>query len=47
MAYFDIFPKACVEKGIHDIKIHVAEHYNNSWEYVTSKKVKTLSLRIE
>lgn len=45
--YFDIFPKACVEKGIHDIKIYVAEHYNNSWEYVTSKKVKVLSLRIE
>lgn len=45
--YYDVFPKANVDYGVHDIQIIVAEHYNNSWEYVTSKKVKALSLRVE
>jgi hypothetical protein len=45
--YYDIFPKANVSFGIHDIQVIVAEHYNNSWEYVTNKKVKNLSLRVE
>lgn len=47
MQYYDIFPKANVSRGVHNIEIIVTEHFNNSWEYVQSKKVKVLSLRVE
>lgn len=47
MQYFDIFAKANVNRGVHPIQITVLEHFNNSWEYVQSKKVKQLTLRVE
>ncbi|MCX6803093.1 MAG: hypothetical protein NTY48_00820 [Candidatus Diapherotrites archaeon] len=45
--YYNVYPAANVEKGIETITILVTEHYNNSYQYVQSKKVKELTMRID
>lgn len=45
--YYNIYPRVNVERGIETIKIEVSEHFNNSFQYVQSRKVKELSLRID
>lgn len=45
--YYNIYPRVNVERGIETIRIELNEHFNNSFQYIQSKKVKELSLRIE
>jgi hypothetical protein len=45
--YYNIYPRPNVVPGPHEILIQVNEHFNNSFQYVQSKKVKELVLRVE
>jgi hypothetical protein len=45
--YYNIYPRPNTEKSIQTITIVVCEHFNNSFQYIQSKKVKELTLRID
>ena len=45
--YYHLYPRVNVERGIETIRIELNEHFNNSFQYIQSKKVKELSLRVE
>jgi hypothetical protein len=45
--YYNLYPRPNIEKGIQTITIIVCEHFNNSFQYIQSKKVKELAMRIE
>ena len=45
--YYNIYPRPNAEKSTQTIIIEVNEHFNNSFQYVQSKKVKELTLRID
>lgn len=45
--YYNVFPAADAQTGSDVITIFVAEHYNNSYQYIQSKKIKEISLRID
>jgi len=45
--YHNIYPRPNVQPGPHIILIQVNEHFNNSFQYVQSKKTKELTLRVE
>jgi len=45
--YYNIFPRPNANKGSAEIFITVDEHFNNSFQYVQSKKTKELVLRID
>jgi hypothetical protein len=45
--YYNIYPKPMAERGAQIIQVRVDEHFNNSFQYIQSKKVKELTLRID
>ncbi|MEI7960862.1 MAG: hypothetical protein WCI04_00855 [archaeon] len=45
--YYNVYPAANADRGIETITVLLAEHYNNSYQYIQSKKVKEISLRID
>jgi hypothetical protein len=45
--YFSIYPKVNIQKGEQPIKIAVMEHYEKKYDYILSKKSKTIYLRVE
>jgi hypothetical protein len=45
--YYHLYPRVNVERGTETIRIELNEHFNNSFQYVQSKKVKELSLRVD
>lgn len=45
--YYHLYPRANVERGMETIRIELNEHFNNSFQYIQSKKVKELSLRVD
>lgn len=45
--YYNIFPRPNATNSIQTIRIVLNEHFNNSFQYVQSKKVKELALRVE
>jgi hypothetical protein len=45
--YYHIYPRPNANRSIETIRIELNEHFNNSFQYVQSKKVKELTLRID
>jgi len=45
--YYHIYPKTNATYSIQTIRIVVNEHFNGSFQYVQSKKVKELTLRVD
>jgi len=45
--YYNIFPRPNATKSTQVIQIVLNEHFNGSFQYVQSKKVKELTLRID
>ena len=45
--YYNIYPRPVTDQGEHALVITIDEHYNNSYQYVQSKKSKELVLRVE
>jgi len=45
--YYHIYPRPTANKSIQTIRIEVNEHFNGSFQYVQSKKIKELTLRID
>lgn len=45
--YYNVYPAANADRGIETLTIFVAEHYNGSYQYIQSKKVKEISVRID
>jgi hypothetical protein len=45
--YYNIYPRPNTNSSIQTIQVVLNEHFNNSFQYVQSKKVKELALRVE
>ncbi|MFA6269132.1 MAG: hypothetical protein WCW13_02495 [archaeon] len=45
--YYNIFPRPNATPSAQIIQVVLSEHFNNSFQYVQSKKVKELTLRID
>ncbi len=45
--YYNIYPRPNASKGEEIIQIRLDEHFNGSFQYIQSKKVKELTLRID
>ncbi len=45
--YYHVYPAANADRGVETITILVAEHYNGSYQYIQSKKVKEITVRID
>ena len=45
--YYHIYPRPNADKSSQTVTIVLNEHFNNSFQYVQSKKVKELTLRID
>jgi len=45
--YYHIYPRPNAQSSSQTITIVINEHFNNSFQYVQSKKIKELTLRVE
>ena len=45
--YYNVYPAANADRAEDVITVLVAEHYNGSYQYIQSKKVKEISVRID
>lgn len=45
--YYHIYPRPNATSSVETIRIEVNEHFNGSFQYVQSKKVKELTLRVD
>lgn len=45
--YYNIYPANNAERGVETLTILVLEHYNGSYQYIQSKKLKELTVRVE